>query len=113
MRIPRCDVVLASVPLLTAMALGGVIAAVGARPNRPKNSVTANKLLKDRIFSDFLWTMRSLYLPLFTILKSRVEEADLYHSVSNGYAGVWGSLQSVITGNPFLMTEHGVEILSY
>ena len=54
MRIPRCDVVLASVPLLTAMALGGAIAAVGARPNRPKNSVTANKLLKDRIFSDFL-----------------------------------------------------------
>lgn len=60
------------------------------------------------IFSDFLWTMRSLYLPLFTILKSRVEEADIYHSVSNGYAGVWGSLQSVITGNPFLMTEHGL-----
>ena len=60
------------------------------------------------IFSDFLWTMRSLYLPLFTILKSRTEEADLYHSVSNGYAGVWGSLQKSLTGKPFLMTEHGL-----
>ena len=60
------------------------------------------------IFSDFLWTMRSLYLPLFTILKSRAEEADLYHSVSNGYAGIWGSLQKNLTGKPFLMTEHGL-----
>jgi len=60
------------------------------------------------IFSDFLWTMRSMYLPLFTILKSRTEKADLYHSVSNGYAGVWGSLQKCITGKPFLMTEHGL-----
>ena len=62
------------------------------------------------VFSDFLWTMRSLYLPLFTILKSRTEKADLYHSVSNGYAGVWGSLQKNITGSPFLMTEHGLYI---
>lgn len=60
------------------------------------------------IFSDFLWTMRSLYLPLFTILKSRMEPADLYHSVSNGYAGIWGSLQKNLTGKPFLMTEHGL-----
>jgi len=60
------------------------------------------------IFSDFLWTMRSIYLPLFTILKSRTEKADLYHSVSNGYAGVWGSLQKCLTGSPFLMTEHGL-----
>ncbi|MFR5915636.1 MAG: DUF3492 domain-containing protein [Blautia wexlerae] len=43
-------------------------------------------------FSDFL-TMRSLYLPLFTILKSRTEKADLYHSVSSGYAGIWGCMQ--------------------
>ena len=60
------------------------------------------------IFSDFLWTMRSLYLPLFTILKSCTEEADLYHSVSNGYAGIWGALQKNQTGKPFLMTEHGL-----
>lgn len=60
------------------------------------------------IFSDFLWTMRSLYLPLFTILKSRIEKADIYHSASGGYAGIWGSLQTNLTGRPFLMTEHGL-----
>lgn len=59
-------------------------------------------------FSDFLWTMRSLYLPLFTILKSRTEKADLYHSVSSGYAGIWGCMQKSLYGRPFLMTEHGL-----
>ena len=60
------------------------------------------------VFSDFLWTMRSLYLPLFTILKSRTEKADLYHSVSSGYAGIWGCMQKSLYGRPFLMTEHGL-----
>lgn len=60
------------------------------------------------VFSDFLWTMRSLYLPLFTILKSRTERADLYHSVSSGYAGIWGSMQKCLHGAPFLMSEHGL-----
>ncbi len=60
------------------------------------------------VFTDFLWTMRSMYLPLFTILKSRVAEADIYHSASSGYAGIWASLQRVLTGKPFLMSEHGI-----
>lgn len=60
------------------------------------------------IFSDFLWTMRSMYLPLFTILKSQTIESDLYHSVSNGYAGMWGSIQKSLYKKPFLMTEHGI-----
>ena len=60
------------------------------------------------VFTDFLWTMRSMYLPLFTILKSRVANADIYHSASSGYAGIWASLQRVLTGKPFLMSEHGI-----
>jgi polysaccharide biosynthesis protein PelF len=60
------------------------------------------------VFTDFLWTMRSMYLPLFTILKSRVADADIYHSASSGYAGIWASLQRVLTGKPFLMSEHGI-----
>ena len=60
------------------------------------------------VFSDFLWTMRSMYLPLFNILKSGIEKADVYHSASAGYAGLWGCLQRSMTGTPFLMTEHGI-----
>ena len=63
----------------------------------------------DRIvFTDFLWTMRSMYLPLFTILKASTLQADLYHSASGGYAGVWAALQKVIYGKPFIMSEHGI-----
>ncbi len=39
------------------------------------------------VFSDFLWTMRSIYLPLFLTLKMELPEADLYHCVATGYAG--------------------------
>lgn len=36
------------------------------------------------LFSDFLWTMRSMYLPLFHTLKMDLPEADLYHCVATG-----------------------------
>ena len=44
------------------------------------------------VFSDFLWTMRSVYLPLFFALKMKLPKADLYHCVATGYAGVLGSI---------------------
>ncbi len=59
-------------------------------------------------WSDFLWTIRSMYLPLFIILKAKPMEADLYHSVSTGYAGMLGSMQACITGKKLLVTEHGI-----
>lgn len=60
------------------------------------------------IFSEFLWTMRSMYLPLFTILKSDCPEADVYHCLSTGYAGLLGSMQKVLYHKPFLLSEHGI-----
>ena len=44
------------------------------------------------VFSDFLWTMRSMYLPLFLTLGMRLPRADVYHCVATGYAGVLGSM---------------------
>ena len=40
------------------------------------------------VFSDFLWTMRSIYLPLFLTMQTEIPRADLYHCVATGYAGV-------------------------
>lgn len=59
-------------------------------------------------FSDFLWTMRSIYLPLFLILKTELPQADLYHCVATGYAGVLGSMASHIYGGRLLISEHGI-----
>ncbi len=60
------------------------------------------------VFSDFLWMMRSIYLPLFFTLKMKVPKADLYHCVSTGYAGVLGSMAKYIHGGRLLISEHGI-----
>ncbi len=60
------------------------------------------------VFSDFLWTMRSIYLPLFHTLKMDVPPADLYHCVATGYAGVLGSMANYRHGSRLLISEHGI-----
>lgn len=59
-------------------------------------------------FTDFLWGMRSLYLPLFTVLKTPVEEADVYHAISTGYAGILACKGHYLHNKPVLLTEHGI-----
>ena len=60
------------------------------------------------VFSDFLWTMRSIYLPLFHTLKMDIPKADLYHCVATGYAGVLGSMAVHRFGSKMLISEHGI-----
>lgn len=59
-------------------------------------------------FTDFLWMMRSIYLPLFTVLKTELPYADLYHCICTGYAGVLGSMAKYIHGGRLLISEHGI-----
>lgn len=59
-------------------------------------------------FSDFLWTLRSIYLPLFLVLKMKVPKADLYHCVATGYAGVLGCMAKYFHGSGLLISEHGI-----
>lgn len=59
-------------------------------------------------FSDFLWTMRSIYLPLFLVLQLDIPEADLYHCSATGYAGVIGSMAKKYYGSALLVSEHGI-----
>ena len=60
------------------------------------------------VFSDFLWTMRSIYLPLLLTLKMKIPKADLYHCVATGYAGVLGSMAKHLYGSRMLISEHGI-----
>lgn len=60
------------------------------------------------VFSDFLWTMRSMYLPLFLTLGMRLPRADVYHCVATGYAGVLGSMAKRRFGCRLLISEHGI-----
>ncbi len=60
------------------------------------------------IFSDFLWTMRSMYLPLGFALSHHPVKADIYHCVSTGYAGIIGSMAKEFYGGALLLSEHGI-----
>lgn len=60
------------------------------------------------VFSDFLWTLRSIYLPLFLVLKTELPKADVYHCVATGYAGVLGSMAKYLYGSGLLVSEHGI-----
>lgn len=62
----------------------------------------------DIVFSDFLWTMRSMYLPLFLALSSEVPEADVYHAVSTGYAGILGCMGKHFHKGQLIISEHGI-----
>lgn len=67
-----------------------------------------NMQYSQMIFSDFLWTVRSIYLPLFLVLKSAIPKADIYHCVATGYAGVLGSMAKHIYGCGLMVSEHGI-----
>lgn len=60
------------------------------------------------VFSDFLWTMRSIYLPLFLTMQAELPKADLYHCVATGYSGVLGSMARHKYGSRLLISEHGI-----
>ena len=62
----------------------------------------------DIVFSDFLWTMRSMYLPLFLALSSEVPKADVYHAVSTGYAGILGCMGKHFHHGQLIISEHGI-----
>ncbi|KGR76879.1 GT4 family glycosyltransferase PelF [Ureibacillus manganicus] len=59
-------------------------------------------------FTEMFWTVRSMILPLFITIREDIPQADLYHSVSTGYAGIIGAVTKVVYRKPYLLTEHGI-----
>lgn len=59
-------------------------------------------------FSTFLWTMRSIYLPLFYTLHMKIPQADVYHCVATGYSGVLGSMGRHFYNSRMVISEHGI-----
>ncbi|MFJ8065529.1 GT4 family glycosyltransferase PelF [Psychrobacillus sp. NPDC096426] len=59
-------------------------------------------------FTELFWTVNSMILPLFLTIRHDVPKADVYHSVSTGYAGVVGTLAKHLHNKPLILTEHGI-----
>ncbi|MFB9325902.1 GT4 family glycosyltransferase PelF [Paenibacillus aurantiacus] len=59
-------------------------------------------------FNEMFWTVRSMILPLLLTISGTIPEADVYHAVSTGYAGVIASLGKYMYDKPMILTEHGI-----
>jgi len=61
-------------------------------------------------FNHFFWTVRTMHGPLFTLAKivENAPSANMYHSVSTGYAGYLGAMLKNKTAAPYIISEHGI-----
>lgn len=59
-------------------------------------------------FADLFHTIRSMLLPVLYLMRTDVPEADLYHSIATGYAGILARLGSHVYHVPYEITEHGI-----
>jgi glycosyltransferase involved in cell wall biosynthesis len=59
-------------------------------------------------FADYFWSWKASHDLVFTVLGATPPEADLYHAISTGYAGLAGVTAKLRTGRPLLLTEHGL-----
>lgn len=67
-----------------------------------------DRLGQSQSFFEFLWNFRGMYFPFMDILTGDVVKADIYHSLSTGYAGILGSVASYIEKKPYIVSEHGI-----
>ncbi len=59
-------------------------------------------------FTDYFWAWKSAHDMLFTTLGSEPPEADIYHAISTGFAGIAALAAKSRHGKPFFLTEHGL-----
>ena len=63
---------------------------------------------KNTPFKDTFWIIRSMLIPVLNLLACPIPEADIYHTVATGYAGLLGAKFKHFTKKPFIVTEHGI-----
>ncbi len=59
-------------------------------------------------FADTFHTIRSMLLPVLHIIKSKVPQADVYHTICTGYGGLLAALAHYSTGKQIILSEHGI-----
>ncbi|HEX5360929.1 MAG TPA: GT4 family glycosyltransferase PelF [Fluviicoccus sp.] len=64
----------------------------------------------DPSFIDYFWTVRIMHAPLWQLMDiaETFIPVKAFHTISTGYAGFLGALLKRQTGNPLLLSEHGI-----
>ncbi|ASS75232.1 hypothetical protein CIG75_09725 [Tumebacillus algifaecis] len=57
---------------------------------------------------DFVWNWRSMWLPILRLLRAPLPPGQLMHAASTGYAGWYGAVINRLSGQPMIVTEHGI-----
>lgn len=72
--------------------------------------ITESNQIKNPLypFSDYFWAWKSCHEMVFTILGASPPDADIYHAVSTGFAGLAALAAQIRRNKPFLLTEHGL-----
>lgn len=59
-------------------------------------------------FLHYFWSWRSLLGSFYSVLLANLPAASIYHTFCTGYAGLFLARAHVDTGQPCLITEHGI-----
>ncbi|MGB4270551.1 MAG: GT4 family glycosyltransferase PelF, partial [Spirochaetota bacterium] len=59
-------------------------------------------------FSDYYWAWRSSHEYMMKIMTWDLPPADLYHTISTGYAGLCAASAKIKYNKPVILTEHGL-----
>ncbi len=59
-------------------------------------------------FLDFFWSYRAICGGVYSVLLADLPQADVYHALSTGYAGLMAARAKIETGKPCFVTEHGI-----
>lgn len=62
----------------------------------------------DHSFLDYFWSYRAIAGGVYSVLLENLPQADIYHAMSTGYAGLMAARAKVETGKPVFVTEHGI-----
>jgi glycosyltransferase involved in cell wall biosynthesis len=67
-----------------------------------------DRLMPQASFLHFFWAWQALFGGLFSVLLAPLPKARVYHTISTGYAGLLAARAVAETGQPALLTEHGI-----
>ena len=94
--------------------LGGISAPIGTEVLLDREEAWAQLIdlyeagFPEQSFLDYFWSYRAIVGGLYSILLAPLPQADVYHALSTGYAGLMGARAKVETGKPVMVTEHGI-----